>query len=133
MILYFCYSIVRTLRWETRNSIRLSPWLYDFSTRAQYLAAGIKARTMTDPLTSCLVSQPGVVIFLHLLGADSNGHAFRPHSNEYLHNVRVLDAGVRRTEQLLEVCGASPNPKQTVSGMTALLCSSHRPGWRSLF
>jgi len=56
-------------------------------------------------LTLCRfeVSQPGVVIFLHLLGADSNGHAFRPHSNEYLHNVRVLDAGVRRTEELLEV------------------------------
>lgn len=57
-----------------------------------------------------------MVIFLHLLGADSNGHAFRPHSNEYLHNVRVLDAGVRRTEQLLEVCAQTPTPTHPVGG-----------------
>lgn len=47
--------------------------------------------------------QEKVVIFLHLLGADSNGHAFRPSSPEYRHNVQVIDDGVRRVERVIEV------------------------------
>jgi predicted AlkP superfamily pyrophosphatase or phosphodiesterase len=46
--------------------------------------------------------QDRVVIFLHLLGCDSNGHAFRPASEEYLANVKVVDEGIRRSEALLE-------------------------------
>ncbi|KAK3265593.1 hypothetical protein CYMTET_25736 [Cymbomonas tetramitiformis] len=46
--------------------------------------------------------QSGVVIFLHLLGLDSNGHAYRPSSEEYLANIAIVDEGVARTERLVQ-------------------------------
>ena len=43
-----------------------------------------------------------VVFFLHLLGLDSNGHAHRPQSPEYLKNVASVDRGVERIHNLFE-------------------------------
>ena len=42
------------------------------------------------------------VFFLHLLGLDTTGHAYRPYSREYLHNVQVVDQGVKEITQLVE-------------------------------
>lgn len=43
-----------------------------------------------------------VVIFVHLLGLDTNGHAFKPHSREYLENVEFVDAGIKTAVEQLE-------------------------------
>ena len=43
----------------------------------------------------------GVVMFLHLLGLDMNGHAHRPKSAHYRANVASVDRGVERLEQML--------------------------------
>ncbi|XP_035680273.1 GPI ethanolamine phosphate transferase 1-like [Branchiostoma floridae] len=48
------------------------------------------------------LQQSRVVLFLHLLGIDTSGHAYRPMSNEYLENIRMVDAGIQKTVGLLE-------------------------------
>lgn len=49
-----------------------------------------------------LLLQDKLVIFLHLLGCDSNGHAHRPFSSIYLNNVKVVDHIAKRMYFLLE-------------------------------
>uniref|UniRef100_A0AAX7SIY0 GPI ethanolamine phosphate transferase 1 n=1 Tax=Astatotilapia calliptera TaxID=8154 RepID=A0AAX7SIY0_ASTCA len=42
------------------------------------------------------------VFFLHLLGIDTNGHAHRPMSQEYLDNIGLVDAGVAEVVSIIE-------------------------------
>ncbi|KAI9504225.1 Phosphatidylinositolglycan class N-domain-containing protein [Coemansia spiralis] len=37
-----------------------------------------------------------IVFFFHLLGIDTNGHGFKPYSQEYLGNIRLVDRGIER-------------------------------------
>lgn len=46
--------------------------------------------------------QEKVVFFLHLLGLDTTGHSYRPYSKEYLHNIKVVDEGVKEITELIQ-------------------------------
>lgn len=48
------------------------------------------------------LEQEGLVFFLHLLGIDTNGHAHRPASSEYIDNVRSVDKGIEKMVELFE-------------------------------
>ncbi|KAE8891532.1 GPI ethanolamine phosphate transferase 1 [Phytophthora fragariae] len=43
-----------------------------------------------------------VVVFCHYLGIDSNGHAHRPNSKDYLNNIALVDELVEKTYRMVE-------------------------------
>ncbi|PSR79398.1 hypothetical protein PHLCEN_2v7043 [Hermanssonia centrifuga] len=54
----------------------------------------------TDASLSAHLHQEKTVFFLHLLGLDTTGHSYRPHSKEYMANIQVVDSIVRQTEAM---------------------------------
>ncbi len=66
-----------------------------------------KVKEMFDDATrnatlDAALRQDKNVFFLHLLGLDTTGHAYRPYSKEYLHNIKVVDQGVKEITKLVE-------------------------------
>ncbi|XP_071915286.1 uncharacterized protein [Coffea arabica] len=81
----------------------------DFATDASFLdewsfdqLASLLNRSNEDPKLKQLLLQDHLVIFLHLLGCDSNGHAHRPYSSIYLNNVKVVDHIAERVYNLIQ-------------------------------
>ena len=52
--------------------------------------------TSTDSRLYQELHQPKVMFFLHLVGSDSNGHAKKPFSDLYYHNIRYVDYRISR-------------------------------------
>lgn len=59
-------------------------------------------RSNEDAHLKQLLHKDNLVIFLHLLGCDSNGHAHRPYSSIYLNNVRVVDRIAEKVYDLIQ-------------------------------
>ena len=73
----------------------MDTWVFD---RVRKLfAAATKNSTLDQTLR-----QDKNVFFLHLLGLDTTGHAYRPYSKEYLQNIKVVDQGVKEMTKLIE-------------------------------
>ncbi|KAJ7779433.1 Phosphatidylinositolglycan class N-domain-containing protein [Mycena maculata] len=81
----------------TKDATALDMWAFD------HLESLLQNATMNSTLGSQLRA-PGTVFFLHLLGMDTTGHSYRPHSQypEYMNNLQVVDSLVLRTERLIE-------------------------------
>ncbi|KAJ7757539.1 Phosphatidylinositolglycan class N-domain-containing protein [Mycena metata] len=79
----------------TKDATALDIWVFD---QLQHL---LQNATTNSTLNSQLRA-PGTVFFLHLLGLDTTGHSYRPHSPEYMNNIKVVDDVVRRTETLIQ-------------------------------
>lgn len=60
------------------------------------------ARAKHNETLRTLLDQRKIVFFLHLLGLDTNGHAHRPHSQEYLDNIRFVDKGIREVVRIID-------------------------------
>ncbi|CAA0828488.1 Unknown protein [Striga hermonthica] len=81
----------------------------DFATDASFLDEwsldqfqSLLNRSNDDTKLKHLLQQDNIVIFLHLLGCDSNGHAHRPYSPVYLNNVKVVDHIAERVYNLVQ-------------------------------
>ena len=81
----------------------------DFSTDATHLdywvfdhVKELFAEAKTNATLNASLREDKVVFFLHLLGLDTTGHGFRPYSKEYLHNIKVVDQGVKEISELID-------------------------------
>lgn len=77
------------------DATQLDTWVFE-KAKALFGAAA-KNATLDHAL-----KQDKNVFFLHLLGLDTTGHAYRPYSREYLHNVKTVDQGVKEMTKLIE-------------------------------
>lgn len=79
----------------TQDATLLDIWVFD---KVKALFASAK----TDSELNAKLREDKLVFFLHLLGLDTSGHAYRPYSKEYLHNIKIVDQGVREITELIE-------------------------------
>uniref|UniRef100_A0A183DQJ2 GPI ethanolamine phosphate transferase 1 n=1 Tax=Gongylonema pulchrum TaxID=637853 RepID=A0A183DQJ2_9BILA len=56
----------------------------------------------TDEFTVKRLHSDRAVFFLHLLGLDTIGHGFKPHSANYIDNIEVVDSGIENVTRLVE-------------------------------
>ncbi|KAL3418347.1 phosphatidylinositolglycan class N [Phlyctema vagabunda] len=79
----------------SQDATQLDIWVFD---RVKALFAEAKTNATLD----AALRQDKNVFFLHLLGLDTNGHAYRPYSQEYLNNIKFVDEGVKEISELIE-------------------------------
>lgn len=79
----------------SKDATELDFWVFD---RVKQLFKDAE----TDPDLNARLRQDKLVFFLHLLGLDTTGHSYRPYSKEYLHNIKIVDAGVREITEIMD-------------------------------
>lgn len=78
----------------SKGALLLDYWVFDH-------VKEMFANAATNETLATQLRQDKNVFFLHLLGLDTNGHSYRPYSKEYLHNIKVVDDGVREITQIV--------------------------------
>ncbi|KAI5920231.1 Phosphatidylinositolglycan class N-domain-containing protein [Camillea tinctor] len=79
----------------SQDALHLDLWVFDHV--KELFSAAEKNKTLNEAL-----KQDKIVFFLHLLGLDTTGHSNRPYSKEYLHNIQVVDQGVKEIATLIQ-------------------------------
>ncbi|KAF1976353.1 GPI ethanolamine phosphate transferase 1 [Bimuria novae-zelandiae CBS 107.79] len=80
---------------NSKDAWVLDTWVFD---KVKALFAEAKANATLD----AELRKDKNVFFLHLLGLDTTGHSHRPYSWQYLHNLQIVDQGVREITELIE-------------------------------
>lgn len=89
------YTYGHELEDFTSDAVQLDLWVFD---RVKALFEEAKTNSTLD----AALRQDKLVFFLHLLGLDTTGHGYRPYSKEYLHNIKVVDQGVKEITELVD-------------------------------
>ncbi|KAF2275653.1 PigN-domain-containing protein [Westerdykella ornata] len=79
----------------TKDAVELDIWVFD-KVKAMFQEAKRNATLDAE------LRKEKIVFFLHLLGLDTTGHAHRPYSKQYLHNIKIVDQGVKEITELIE-------------------------------
>uniref|UniRef100_A0A3P9PPP1 GPI ethanolamine phosphate transferase 1 n=1 Tax=Poecilia reticulata TaxID=8081 RepID=A0A3P9PPP1_POERE len=77
------------------DASRLDTWVFT------QVKSFFQAAKTNSTLKATLLEDKNI-FFLHLLGIDTNGHAHRPMSQEYLDNIALVDTGVAEVVSLME-------------------------------
>lgn len=80
---------------NSKDAWVLDTWVFD-KVRAMF------AEAKTNATLNAELRKDKNVFFLHLLGLDTTGHSHRPFSWQYLHNIQIVDEGVREMTRLIE-------------------------------
>jgi len=78
----------------SKDATELDYWVFD---RVKQLFKDAE----TDQELNAKLRQDKLVFFLHLLGLDTTGHAYRPYSKEYLRNIQIVDRGVQEITEII--------------------------------
>ena len=73
----------------------LDTWVFDHF-------SDLLEKSRTNKTLYEMLHKDKIVFFLHLLGLDTNGHAHRPYSEQYLNNIGIVDDGMRKVQNLIE-------------------------------
>lgn len=79
----------------SQDATHLDYWVFDHV--KELFDEAHRNKTLKEAL-----KQDKVVFFLHLLGLDTTGHSYRPYSKEYLHNIKVVDQGVKEITETID-------------------------------
>jgi len=80
---------------SSKDAYHLDEWVFD-------KVKALFAEANTNATLDALLRKDKNVFFLHLLGLDTTGHAHRPYSWQYLHNIQIVDEGVQEITKLIE-------------------------------
>ncbi|XP_039381973.1 GPI ethanolamine phosphate transferase 1 isoform X2 [Mauremys reevesii] len=90
----YCYTAEKE-DFGAQDATKLDTWVFDHV--KNFFHAARSNQTLFSK-----VNEEKVVLFLHLLGIDTNGHAHRPNSREYKDNIRKVDEGINDIVSMLE-------------------------------
>ncbi|KAM3501598.1 hypothetical protein MY10362_005421 [Beauveria mimosiformis] len=89
------YSYEAELEDFSKDATALDYWVFDH-------VRDFFAEAATNKELDKALRQDKIVFFLHLLGIDTTGHSYRPYSKEYLHNIKIVDQGVKEMTELID-------------------------------
>ncbi|XP_076186517.1 GPI ethanolamine phosphate transferase 1 isoform X2 [Aptenodytes patagonicus] len=90
----FCYA-AESEDFGAQDAAKLDMWVFD------HVKSFFNSSRSNQTLFSAL-NEEKVVLFLHLLGIDTNGHAHRPNSREYKENIKKVDKGVKEIASMID-------------------------------
>ncbi|KFB53214.1 AGAP003222-PA-like protein [Anopheles sinensis] len=86
------YHSGREIFSQTANTSLLDIWVFD----------RVRQFLVSDEARKEVFSRKKVILFLHLLGMDTAGHVYKPHSKLFSRNLMILDKGIESIVQLVE-------------------------------
>ncbi|XP_065523599.1 GPI ethanolamine phosphate transferase 1 [Lathamus discolor] len=90
----FCYT-AESEDFGAQDAAKLDMWVFD------HVKSFFSSSRSNKTLFSAL-NEEKVILFLHLLGIDTNGHAHRPNSREYKENIKKVDEGVKEIASMID-------------------------------
>ncbi|XP_050535795.1 GPI ethanolamine phosphate transferase 1 isoform X2 [Daktulosphaira vitifoliae] len=95
VITYYYEPNLQDFTGKNGSSALLSKWVFD----------KVKLYFETSKVNHSIhnmLKKRKLILFLHLLGTDISGHIDKPHSKEYLENLKVIENGIKDTVDILE-------------------------------